>query len=228
MDGTWMVRPKIDFRAPDGREYSVRAAGGRFEIDREQCAVRLTVEDANVDLIRASGNPPDRIYFGGTHTIQLPYVAITPRPKSRFLTLAEIRRRIPERKQFIRERVRELTPAGAGEPAIETLMSDWYVEEAIHVSRGLKTELHSRFALAYASFGFALFGSALAALQASGRMLTNMLLCFMPVAGAYYAVELGIAVQCKAGHLDPAWAMWIGNVLLTGLALWLIRAVAHR
>jgi lipopolysaccharide export LptBFGC system permease protein LptF len=59
-------------------------------------------------------------------------------------------------------------------------------------------------------------------------MLTNLLLCFMPVAGAYYAVELGIAVQCKAGHLDPAWAMWIGNVVLTGLALWLVRAATKR
>jgi lipopolysaccharide export LptBFGC system permease protein LptF len=228
MDGTWMIRPKIDFRAPDGREYSVWAAGGRFEIDCEQGAVRLTVEDANVDVVRGPGGPHDRVFISGTQTIQLPYLANAPRPKSRHLTLAEIRRRIPERKQFIRQRARELTHSGAGKPAIETLMTDWYLEEAILVSRSLQTELHSRYALAYASFGFALFGSALAALQASGRMLANILFCFMPIAGAYYTVELGIAAQCKAGHLDPAWAMWIGNVLLTGLALWLIRAVARR
>ena len=227
MDGARLIGPRIQYRSPDdGREFSVWAVAAQFEIDREQAAVRLHVEDAIVDVIHSPGGPVDHAFIRGTQTIQLPYFAGDPRPKSRHLTLAEIRRQIPDQEQLIRERTRELGAAGHSGSA--ALLTDWHLENAIHVSRSLRTELHGRYALAYASFGFALFGSALAVLQASGRMLTNILFCFMPVVGLYYLLELGIAAQCKAGKLDPAWSMWIGNMLLTGLGLWLIRALSTR
>jgi len=228
MDGPRMIRPLIRFPAPAGGEYSVWAAAALFEIDREQAALLLHVDDAAVDVSRASGAAPDHAFISGPQTIPLPWTGNVPHVKSHHLRLTQIRGRIEEQNQILRQRTEALTPAGGPTPASEALLTDWPYREAAHSICNLRTELHSRYALAYGSFGFALFGSALAALQASGRLLTNMLFCFMPVVGAYYTIELGVAAQCKAGHLDPAWAMWIGNVLLTGLALWLIRVLARR
>jgi hypothetical protein len=196
MDGTRMIRPRIRLPFPGGREYSVWAAAARFEVDREQAAVLLHVENAAVDVSRASGAASDHAFISGEQTIPLPYAAGDVRPKSHHLTRGELRRGIRAQEQAIRKRLQELGRAGAMETAAVTPNADWQLQEATRVYRNLRTELHSRYALAYGSFGFALFGSALAALQASGRMLTNILFCFMPVVGAYSTVFLGMAALC--------------------------------
>jgi lipopolysaccharide export system permease protein len=227
MDGQRMVRPLIRFRS-SGIEFLVSATAAEFEIDRGQSAVALQIEDAEVFMTRASGAPPDRVLLRGTQTISLPFGTNDARLKSRHLTLAEIRRQIPEVEQAIQQRTQQLRLAATAGSAAGASIDDWTLTESKREYRSLRTEQYSRYALAYGSFGFALFGSALAALQASGRMLTNILFCFMPIVGVYYTVELGIAAQCKAGHLDPYWAMWTGNALLTGLAFWLIRVLTRR
>lgn len=225
MEGSQLIRPLIRFRGAGGREYSVSAATANFQIDRKEGAVALRVQDAAVYTFRQSSSTPDQAFLRGEQTIQLPFVTSNSLTKSHHLPAAVIQQRIRKQERTARKRLQALTRSGGDAAAIE---DDWLLRDARRAQRNLRTELHSRYALAYGSFGFALFGSALAALQASGRILSNILFCFMPVVGAYYTLELGIAAQCKSGHLDPAWSMWIGNVVLTGLGLQLVRNLTRR
>lgn len=89
----------------------------------------------------------------------------------------------------------------------------------------LRTELHSRFALACSCFFFVLVGSPFAVLQAKRQFLTNFFICFVPIVLVYYPVVfLGMNLS-KTGTVDPAWAMWVGNALMAVAGLFVLRRV---
>lgn len=91
----------------------------------------------------------------------------------------------------------------------------------------MTTEIHSRYALSCSCLFFVLVGSPLAILKAQSRFLTSFLYCFVPIVTGYYPLVLGMMAQSKKGHLDPMWAMWIGNAALACVGLWLLRRVAR-
>ena len=94
--------------------------------------------------------------------------------------------------------------------------------------RKLRTEVHSRYAFSCSCFFFVLVGSPLAVLKAQSRFLTSFLYCFVPIVAGYYPLTLGLMAQAKRGHVDPAWAMWVGNAaLLVAGYLLLRRAMRH-
>ncbi len=89
----------------------------------------------------------------------------------------------------------------------------------------LRTELHSRFALACSCFFFVLVGSPFAVLQAKRQFLTNFFICFVPIVLVYYPVVfLGMNLS-KTGTVDPVWAMWVGNALMAVAGLFVLRRV---
>ena len=91
----------------------------------------------------------------------------------------------------------------------------------------MTTEIHSRYALACSCLFFVMVGSPLAVLKAQSRFLTSFLYCFVPIVTGYYPLVLGLMAQSKKGHIDPAWAMWVGNALLACVGFWLLRRVAR-
>lgn len=92
----------------------------------------------------------------------------------------------------------------------------------------MTTEIHSRYALACSCLFFVLVGSPLAVLKAQSRFLTSFLYCFVPIVTGYYPLVLGLMAQSKKGHVDPAWAMWLGNAALACVGLWLMQRVVRR
>ena len=89
----------------------------------------------------------------------------------------------------------------------------------------LRTELHSRFALACSCFFFVLVGSPFAVLQAKRQFLTNFFICFVPIVLLYYPLVLLAKNLSSTGTLDAAWAMWVGNVLMAFAGLFVLRRV---
>ena len=89
----------------------------------------------------------------------------------------------------------------------------------------LRTELHSRFALACSCFFFVLVGSPFAVLQAKRQFLTNFFICFVPIVLVYYPLVLLAKNLSNTGTLDAAWAMWVGNVLMAFAGLFVLRRV---
>ena len=89
----------------------------------------------------------------------------------------------------------------------------------------LNTELHNRVALACSCFFFVLVGSPVSILLARRQFLTNFMICFMPILLMYYPIMLLSMTLAKSKMLNPAWGVWIGNVLLLGVGIYVLRKV---
>jgi lipopolysaccharide export system permease protein len=89
----------------------------------------------------------------------------------------------------------------------------------------LKTEVHSRYALACSCFFFALLGTPFSMLFGKSQYVTSFLLCFIPIVCGYYPLMLGLMTQAKRGAIGPEWSMWIANALLAVLAILVMRRV---
>jgi lipopolysaccharide export system permease protein len=89
----------------------------------------------------------------------------------------------------------------------------------------LYTEVHSRLALACSCFFFALLGGPFAVWQGTNQFLTSFLFCFGPIVAVYYPLVLGMMTQAKKGNVDPLIGMWLGNLVLGVVAVWVLRRV---
>ncbi len=142
---------------------------------------------------------------------------------------------------------------GHEEPLVCPLASnqfDWECELAVVIGRGgrhiarddalqyemllkkhrtalakLTTEVHSRFALSSSCLLFTLLGGPFAIVRGQRQFLTTFFVCFMPILLLYYPLMLGMMNLSKSGTVDPAWAMWISNVLLGIVAAFVLRRV---
>ena len=89
----------------------------------------------------------------------------------------------------------------------------------------LHTEKHSRIALASSCFFFVLLGGPFAIWQGKSQFLTSFMFCFGPIVGVYYPLVMGMMTQSKLGTIDPLIGMWLGNLVLGIVALFVLRRV---
>ena len=78
----------------------------------------------------------------------------------------------------------------------------------------VRTEIHSRPAMAASCLFFALVGAPFSIKQGRSSFLTTFLICFVPILLVYYPVTLGMLNLAKNGDVDPRWAVWVGNGLI--------------
>lgn len=89
----------------------------------------------------------------------------------------------------------------------------------------LRTEVHSRYAMSCSCLFFVLLGGPFAIYKGKSQFLTSFLYCFVPIVAVYYPLILGIMTQSKKGNIDPAWGMWLGNAVLLGASILILRNV---
>ena len=100
-----------------------------------------------------------------------------------------------------------------------------YGNYANHHSRKLNTEIHSRYAMAGSCLFFAFVGGPFAIFQARRQFITAFIMCFLPILLVYYPVTFLMANLSKTGKLDPAWAMWVPNLVLAVAGVYILRKV---
>ncbi len=91
----------------------------------------------------------------------------------------------------------------------------------------LGTEMHSRYAMACSCFFFVLIGCPFSILKAKNQFLTSFMICFVPILLIYYPLTIGMMNLSKTGTVNPAWAMWMGNLLLFVCACVVLRKVTR-
>ena len=91
----------------------------------------------------------------------------------------------------------------------------------------IRTEIHSRPAMAASCLFFALIGAPFAIKMGRSSFLTTFLICFVPILIVYYPVTLGMLNLCKHGDVDPRWAVWVGNGLVGVWGLVTLREVTR-
>jgi lipopolysaccharide export system permease protein len=228
VDGRRLVRPMFRYMTRGRQPATLVAQEATIDLDLASQQVLIHLKNGVLDLPNNG-----RAYLNGERTEEIEWRAIDTQVKPLQLPIVQIQRelvRTVARRRDGQDRAaveaamaitlgdfeRLLAPSAAERRADKLLQSDFHK---------LRTEVHSRYALACSCFFFVLVGSPLAVLKAKARFLTSFLYCFVPITVGYYPLVLGLVSQCKRGHIDPLWAMWVGNAVLALVAWALLRRV---
>jgi lipopolysaccharide export system permease protein len=90
----------------------------------------------------------------------------------------------------------------------------------------LQTEPWRRWANGFSTLCFVLIGAPLAILLKRADVWTRFGLTFPPILVVYYPLLLGCCDRAKAGSLPP-YVIWIPNLLLAAVGLWLLKRVVR-
>ncbi len=84
------------------------------------------------------------------------------------------------------------------------------------------TEPYRRWSNGFSCLAFAAVGIPVAVMLRKGEMLASFFACFMPILIVYYPMFMGTVVSAKKGNLPPQ-CVWVGNIVLLLIGLYLMR-----
>lgn len=230
--GKRLIHPVFRIQRSNGI-MTVEAEEAFIEFDLEQKMAILRCRDGRVDV--PSGVPGEltRLTLVGEEMIPIPLDMGDEQAKPYHMSIRRIEEEISEvlvaRRQS--EERRDLEAAmSLTLGTFDELASTQFATSADIVAgqrrrNSLRTEFHSRFAMSCSCLFFVLVGTPFAILGSKNQFLTSFLFCFGPIVGVYYPLVLGLMAQAKRGHLDPSWAMWVGNLVVLLVAGYLLRRV---
>ena len=228
VDGKTLLRPTVRYAPPGDEAIMVQAQRGNVEFDLDQQLVILHLDQVHADI------PGSGHVWLAHEDYSFPLPNTGKRTKARHLSVRAIREQsasLKERRDYYEEWLAAETAAALALGDFARFYSDDFRHiryELIHdgMERArYRTELHSRFALASSCFFFVLLGSPFSILQGRRQFLTNFLLVFLPILLCYYPIVLLMMNLSKTGTVDPAYAMWIGNVVLLSASWFVLRRV---
>jgi len=92
-------------------------------------------------------------------------------------------------------------------------------------AREYLAEFHLRVAFAFSAILFAFLGSAIGLWRGMGNRAVVFLVGFLIVVGFYYPLQMVGTWFAVDGILPPALGLWVGNVALLALSIWVFRKV---
>lgn len=217
VDGRTLVEPTFHYTPPGGSAVIVRADSANVKFDLEN-------QKATLHFVRAFVDAPGKrgAYFA-EQDYHFPLTGTNPQAKPRHLSVHDIRtklRSVNILHEHLSER-RDIEAAmalglGDFDRLFDQRLADYdkQLEFVVRLNAKLRTELHGRFALSSSCFFFVLVGTPFSILQARRQFLTSFAIVFMPLVAFYYPIVLLSMNLAKSGTVDPAWALWIGNLIL--------------
>ncbi len=233
VDGRTLIDPVFRYQNSRGKYITVQAQEAHVEFDHQGGTAILHMKDAVVDVPFGDDGTPFQYIQRGDYPYPFPLPLESGEKKPMYLSLSKIDHELTE----IAEKGRQLEERRVVQAAMSLTLGEFErmaspgfagnQELAMGQDRRdrLRTEYHSRFALACSCFFFVLLGSPFAVLKAKSQFLTSFLVCFGPIVGVYYPLMLGLITQAKRGHLDPIWSTWTANGLVLLVAVYMIRRV---
>ncbi len=227
-----LIQPVIRYHRADGRPFTIQASEASIEFDLDRNMAIISLRDTIVDFPDRGVN---RLQSRRLDPIEIPLQEDDARPKPRCLPVSAIRQELTEvtedRARFEERRAVEaalaLTLGEFDRLSSAGFATNSKLDEGDDRRNRLRTELHSRYALACSCLFFVLVGSPFSILMAKSQFLTSFLYTFGPIVAIYYPLVLGLVAQSKQGHLDPLWSMWVGNLLVLAVAIYMLRRVTR-
>ena len=215
VSGHTLQRPIVRFTAAGGQQITAQARRANLKFDASQGRILLKLTDCHLDV------PGRGSMWMAEETRALPLPGGLNRTKARHMSIETLKLKLGQEN----ERLRQLEEQRVVQACFHLTTGDfsnWTPNQtAENTPRHsgikptvLRTEMHSRIAFSSSCFFFVLLGAPLAITQARRQVLTNFLTCFLPIIIVYYPVVMLCISQSRAGKVDPAWAMWIGNAIL--------------
>jgi len=219
------------YRMKNHQQITVRAEMAKIHFDLEQHEIKLRLKNWK-------SSRPGADFSGEMDDLELSF----PMPQAigkvipRHLTLETLNRRIEEcevrqrakEQQAIQEAAMLLVTGEFDQLAggsIETLNRE--KKRILTDERRYRTEIHSRFSMAFGCLFFTLVGGPFSMLQARRQFITSFILCFLPILLIYYPVMFLMVNLSKMGTVDPWWAMWVPNMILGVVGTIVLRKVVQ-
>lgn len=93
--------------------------------------------------------------------------------------------------------------------------------------RRLAVEPYRRWANGFSCLCFVMVGVPMAIWRQKGEFLASFFLCFLPILLVYYPLLMVSVDHAKSGDVPPV-AVWLGNAVLAGWGLWMMRRIVAR
>jgi len=225
MDATFRYRLK------NHQQVTLRAESARIRFDLEHHEIKL-------QLKRWKSSQPGTDFDGEMDDLELafPMPQAISKVKPRHMKLEALTKGIviSQREQQVRAQQYDQEAAMlmiTGE--FDQLTGDSLAAIAGQKKRALReerlfhTEIHMRFSMAASCFFFTLVGGPFAILQARSQFLTTFTICFLPILVVYYPVMFLMVNLAESGTVDPTWAVWVPNAILSVTGLTVLRKVVQ-
>lgn len=228
LDGKRLLRPIIQF-TKGKTPITIQCEQAQIDLDVQNRQIQVTGWNGVIEI---AGRPPSK-FRGQRGPHALRWDAENQEIKPRHLPVMQIDHEIlsMNRDVELRRQSAALHAAFAFTSADFPELVHSQAERLPNVKQTnlrlfkLKTEIHSRYALACSCFFFVLMGTPFSMRFGKSQYLSNFLLCFVPIVCGYYPLMLGLMTQAKKGHIACDWPLWIANALLATAALWIMRRV---
>lgn len=228
VEGKTLIRPTFRYSPPGADPVLIQAQRANISFDLDAREIVLHLRRGQVDL----GN--NRTISIRDEPIRFPLPKELRETKARNLPIRQIYQRIDETRDELAAYVTNkdfrsafaLTLGDFDELVANPELYHREIEKPKEQDlRKLNTEVHSRLAMSMSCLFFVLIGGPFSMLQARRQFLTSFIMCFVPILVVYYPLVLGMMNFCKAGQVDPSWAMWVGNAVLLAAGVVILRKV---
>ncbi len=226
--GKTLIKPTIRYTPRNGQTFTVQAETAKIQFNLQERKAIIKVTDGFINMADGRG----AWFRDGEYPFPLPL--IDRKQKARHMAVEEITRELKhieqEDQQLQAKRIIARTMSlTSGEfadfsmPEFTNLLQQ-EITETQRKNR-LRTEYHSRYAMAGSCFFFVLLGSPISILQAKQQFLTSFFMVFMPIVFFYYPIVMLSMNQAKNGLCEPAWVMWVGNALIAIVGIHFLKKV---
>jgi lipopolysaccharide export system permease protein len=230
-----LVRPEMSFQpSADMPGIRISAVEAELKADLARNVMILTMTDCEVEM-----QPNIRSFIPGREVREFPLTFFSAKDvregNPTNLPLRHISGEIPAQERRIDELERSL----AAQSAIALVTGELQeLSEAVWKSRRkqlsdarsrlfkLRTEWPRRSANGFSTLAFVLVGAPLAILLKRADVVTRFGTSFLPILLSYYPLLLTCCDRAKAGSWPP-YVVWLPNVLLFGVGLWLMKRVVR-
>lgn len=223
-----LIKPQIRFKSGAGGAVLIGAQEATISFDLKNDLIKVRMLNGQVQ----SQGSTTTVFGEENRSFPLPREVSDKHPRD--ITISQIYRELDrERAERDAEENQRLieTAFALTQGHFENLSTEDFQPGAwqdIYAQRRvgkLKTEIHSRYALACSCFFFVLLGSSFSIYHGRSQFLTNFFVCFMPVLLVYYPVVLLMMTLSKNETVNPIWAMWVGNAVLLAAGVYILRKV---
>jgi lipopolysaccharide export system permease protein len=233
VEGRRLIRPIFVFHASgDKSSWTVTAHEAQIQADPAAESVLITMLNADVDIggkasLSYPGEWPLTLSLGD-------FSGHNGRSRS---TSSYSLREIGPSKIRQREEIERLKQEMTADAAfalmtgrsIDLAQSVWKDRErhlygAQETLHRLHTEPHRRWANGFSCLCFVMIGVPMAIRRRQGDFWGSFFACFLPILLVYYPMLVGTVDYAKEGILPPQ-VVWLGNIMLAGWGIWLMRGV---
>jgi lipopolysaccharide export system permease protein len=235
VEGRKLIRPIMNFQASaDMPAVRISAADAELKADLSRNVMVLTLTDCEIEM-----SPNIYSYIPGREEREFPLDFFSTKnvregsPTN--LPLRHITTEIPAQIK----RIEELEKSLAAQSALALVTGDLqHLNEAEWKPKRkqlanersrlfkLKTEPWRRWANGFSTLAFVMIGAPLAILLKRADVMTRFGYSFLPILLSYYPLLMGCCDRAKAGSMPP-YVVWIPNVLLGTVGVWLLKKVVR-